>query len=587
MKNFFKIFFASLLAMVVFCLVVFFIFLGIIFSSAKSDKPNISPNSVLVLDLSKSYPDFAQPAVDMKFNLKKLSAQPPNLYDVIRMILYACNDANIKGLYIKAENNANGLASSEELRRAVQDFEASGKFVIAYGATITQNAYFVASAADKVYTNPQGGLSWHGMAMQTMFFKNLLDRLGIEPEVFFAGKFKSATEPFRVTKMTEPNRLQTSVWLDDIYTNFLSKISQSRDIDITRLHAFADSALIQTANDALKYRLVDGLLYGDEVLHLLHQNLHTKDKDNISFVSMDTYAQAADYKNYSGKDRIAVLYAQGDIVDGKDDKNVSNGNFIPLLRSLRTDSNIKAIVIRVNSPGGSALVSDMIWREITLAKKEKPVIISMGNMAASGGYYLSCNGTFIFAEPNTITGSIGVFSLMGNAQNFFNNKLGITFDQVKTAPYADLGTFSRPLTQPEKNLMQAGVDSIYQTFLTRVANGRNKSVADIDSIAQGRVWTGKRAVQIGLVDSIGSLSNAIQYAAKLIHSNSYSIKEYPERKSILDQLFNSDDDTETAKSELLAKQFGMEIAETWQQIMNIKAMMNTPQTRLPFEFEIK
>jgi protease-4 len=525
MKSFFKIFFASLLAIIVFCVVVFFIFIGFIYASVNSDKPTISQNSVLVLDLSKSYPDFAQAKMDASFNLKKLSEQPLNLYDVIRMILYARSDDNIKGLYIKAESNANGLASSEELRHAVEDFEASGKFVIAYGATITQNAYFVASAANKVYTHPQGGLDWRGMAVQIMFFKNLLDKLGVEPEVFFAGKFKSATEPFRVTQMTEPNRLQTSVWLGDIYTNFLSEISQSRDVDTAQLRKFANGALIQTANDALKYHMVDGLLYSDEVLRLLRQYLRTSDKKNVSFVSMSTYAQAVNYKNNSGSDRIAVLYAQGDIVSGKDNNNISSGDFIPLLQRLRNNDNVKAIVIRVNSPGGSALVSDMIWREITLTKKEKPVIISMGNYAASGGYYMSCNGTYIFAEPNTITGSIGVFTMMGNAQNFFNNKLGITFDQVKTSPYADLGTLSRPLTQPEKNLMQAGVDSVYQTFLTRVANGRKKSVADIDSIAQGRVWTGARAVQIGLVDSIGSLSSAIRYAAKLIHSNSFSMEE--------------------------------------------------------------
>ncbi|HEY0298141.1 MAG TPA: signal peptide peptidase SppA [Arachidicoccus sp.] len=588
MKSFFKIFFASLLAIVVFCAIAFFICMGIVAAASSSDKPAIEPNSVLVLDLSKNYLDFQQPSFTFNLNLKKLSSQPPNLYEIIQMILYARNDANIKGIYIKAEDNANGLAASEELRRAINNFRASGKFVIAYGATMTQGAYFVASAANKIYTHPQGGVEWKGLAAQLMFFKTLLDRLEIEPEIFFAGKFKSATEPFRVAQMTEPNRLQTSVWLGDIYGNYLKEISQSRNIDTAELHRFADKALIQTASDALKYQLVDGLAYNDEVLHGLHQLLHTGDRSKINLVSFDTYEQAANYRSYTGKDRIAVVYAQGEIVDGRDDNKISSGNYVSLLRDLRNDDDIKAIVIRVNSPGGSALASDMIWREITLAKKVKPVIISMGDYAASGGYYISCNGSYIFAEPNTITGSIGVFSIMGNAQNFFKNKLGITFDDVKTSPYADLGTISRPLTQPEKNLMQASVDSIYKTFTQRVADGRHKSVTYIDSIAQGRVWTGERALKIGLVDSLGSLSDAIHYAAKLIRSNDVRISEYPETKSVLDQLLNSgDDNSNDAKSKVLAQQFGKEISDSWKQMMNVKAMMNAPQMRLPFEYEIR
>lgn len=588
MKSFFKIFFASLLAIVVFCVLLFFIFLGIVSVASSSDKPTIAANSVLVLDLSKNYPDFQQPSIEFNLNLKKLSSQPPSLYDVVRMIDYARNDANIKGIYIKADGNDNGWASSEELRRAVSSFRASGKFVIAYGATMTQGAYFVASAANKVYTHPQGGIEWRGMVAQLMFFKGLLDKLEIEPEIFYAGKFKSATEPFRVTQMTDPNRLQTSVWLGDIYGTFLKEIGESRKIDTAQLHRLADNASIQTANDALKNDLVDGLMYNDQVHHELHQLLHTKDNEAIPFVSLDTYAQAADYRSFSGKDKIAVVYAQGDIVDGKDNNKIASANYVALLRKLRLDANVKAIVLRVNSPGGSALASDMIWREVSLTKKEKPVIVSMGDYAASGGYYISCDGTFIFAEPNTITGSIGVFSMMGNAQNFFKNKLGITFDEVKTSPYADLGTLSRPMTQPERNLMQAGVDSVYATFMQRVANGRKKDTAYIDSIAQGRVWTGERAVQIGLVDSIGSLSDAIHYAAKLIHSNDIRIAEYPQTRSVWDQLMNAgSDDNDNIQSGLMAKQFGKEISDSWLQIMNVKMMMNTPQTRLPFELKIK
>lgn len=588
MKSFFKIFFATLLAIFIFCTIAFFILLGIGVAASSSDKPVLNDNSVLVIDLSKSYHDFENPSFSLNLNIKKLSIQPPSLYDVIRMINYAQSDKKIKGIYIQASVNPNGFASSEELRRAISEFKQSGKFVIAYGATITQKAYYVASVANKVYTNPQGGLEWHGMASQMMFFKGLFDKLGIQPEVFYAGKFKSATEPFRVTKMTDPNKLQTSVWLGDLYGTFLEAVAKSRNIDSAQLHLLANNGSIQTAGDALKYGLVDSLIYTDQLENNFHQLLKTKSNDKINFITLDKYAEAADYKSFSGKDRIAVVYAQGEIVDGTGDNDkITSDKYVNLLRKLRKDSSVKAIVMRVNSPGGSALASDMIWREITLTKKIKPVIISMGDLAASGGYYISCNGSFIFAEPNTITGSIGVFSITGNAEDFFKNKLGLTFDVVKTGPYADLGSIARPMTEPEKNFMQSSVDSIYKTFTERVAEGRKKPVLYIDSIAQGRVWTGKRGVQLGLVDSLGSLNDAIKYAARIIKTTDYRISEYPEKKSIFDQLFHSDENNDMISAKIMTKELGPEMSKSILLIKNMQTMINIPQTRLPFEFEVR
>jgi protease-4 len=368
----------------------------------------------------------------------------------------------------------------------------------------------------------------------------------------------------------------------------LEAVSKSRNIDSTQLHLLANNGAIQTAGDALKYGLVDSLIYTDQLDNDFHQLLKTKASDKINFISLDKYAETADYKKFSGSDLIAVVYAQGEIVDGGNDNDkITSDKYVNLIRKLRKDSSVKAIVMRVNSPGGSALASDMIWREITLAKKVKPVIISMGDLAASGGYYISCNGSYIFAEPNTITGSIGVFSIVGNAEDFFKNKLGLTFDVVKTGPYADLGSIARPLTQPEKNFMQSSVDSIYKTFTERVAEGRHKTVAYIDSIAQGRVWTGERGLKIGLVDSLGSLNDAIKYAAKLIKSKDYRISEYPEKKSIFDQLFHSDDNNSDVNLKILAKTLGPEMSKNIMRIRTVQTMMNTPQTRLPFEFEIR
>lgn len=586
MRTFLKIFFASFVALVVFSIIVLLVGVWIISSALTPSKPDIGSKAVLVLDLSKDYPEQAKDNP-----ISSLSGDPtnnvPGLYDVIRMLHYAKTDSSIRGLYIKADDNENGFGSSEELRNAILDFKQSKKFVIAYGKAMNQRSYYVATAADKIYCHPNGGVDWGGFSVTLLFMKGLLDKLGIEPQVFYAGKFKSATEPFRVTKMTDPNRIQTTDMLNDLYGNFLSHTSKARHVDTATLHQLANTGKIQTANDALQNNLVDGLKYDDEVKAEIVKRLGQSEKDKINFITLGTYADAADFRKNDGDDKIAIIYAQGDIVDGKGQSGeIGSDDFVNIIRKARLDDDIKAIVFRVNSPGGSALASDEIWREITLAKKRKPVVVSMGDYAASGGYYISCAADSIFADANTITGSIGVFSILPNMQPFFNNKLGITFDGVKTAPYADMGSATRPLTETEKRFLQSSVDSIYNTFKQRVANGRKAAPVFIDSIAQGHVYTGARAITLKLVDKTGTLQDAIDCAARMAKLKTYRTREYPEKKSFLEELLNSSSYTKSSSEEVIKEKIGIQQYDMLQQVKKLQDIMKAPQARLPFDIKI-
>ncbi len=585
MRSFFKTFFASLLALFIFCILFVLIVIGLIAgASSGSDKPDIGSKGVLVLDISKL---FKEQSVENPFAFLSNpdETEVPALYDVIRVIKHAKSDSAIKGIYILCSNNPNGYAASEELRKAIVDFKRSQKFVIAYGETITQKGYYIGSAANKVYCHPLGGLEWDGFSSNMIYLKGMLDKLEIQPQIFYAGKFKSATEPLRETKMTDANRLQTSVWLGDLYNHFLGAVAETRSLDTAAIRALAVNGAIQTANDALKNKLVDGLKYDDELKAEITRRLVVEENTKINFVALDSYVKAADFKQ-DGDSKIAVVYAAGDIVGGKgDNESVGSDEFRTLLRKLRLDKDIKAVVFRVNSPGGSSLASDVIWREVSLMRKEKPVIVSMGDLAASGGYYISCNADSIFANANTITGSIGVFSIVPNFGTFFKNKLGITFDAVKTAPYADMGNSGRALNETEKRFMQNAVDSIYFTFKTRVSKGRKKDIVYIDSIAQGRVWTGSRAKTVGLVDRIGTMQDAIDCAVGMAKLKSYRISEYPQKKNILEQIL--DNYKKTVKVNLVKEEIGVKEFEMLQQVKQAKKMVGEPQSRLPFLFDMR
>lgn len=587
MKSFFKSFFAALLAMIVFTTLIFgfFFFLFGSLASSTEKTTTIGSNAVLVLDLSKEFREQ-----DMEDPFEEFAdsdvEHTPALLDMVQMVNYAAKDDQVKGIYIKCGSNGNSMAASEELRQALLNFKKSKKFIYAYSETIAQSAYYVAAVADKIYCHPQGGLEWSGFSANLLFFKGTLEKLEIEPQIFYAGKFKSATEPFREYKMTDANKVQTLVFLNDMYGRFLQAAADGRKMDTAILRKLAVTGVVQSAHDAVKYQLIDGVKYDDEVKTALSNKLKL-DNERINFVSFADYAKAVSYNPYSGTDKIALVYADGDIVDGKseDDRVIASDRFRTLLRKIRLDDGIKAVVFRVNSPGGSALASDVIWREITLIKKKKPVIVSMGDYAASGGYYIACAADSVFANPSTLTGSIGVFGIIPNMQAFLKNKLGITGDGVKTAPYADMGSIDRPLTEMEKRFVQNSIDSIYHTFKTRVAGGRKLSVEYVDSIAQGRVWTGAAATKIGLVDRNGTLQDAIASAAKMAKTSSYQIRTYPDKINVFDQIFKSFQQNTKAKA--IREEIGEDQYKLLKEWKKVQEMVGVTQARLPYNIQLR
>ena len=582
MRSFFKIFFASFLSLAIFSLVAFFILLGIISNFASKEKPEVSDRSVLVLDLSKKFHERMQPDL---LGVLTDEGKIPGLYDVIRLISHAKTDNDVSGILLKADMNANGFASSNEIRNALLDFRTSKKFVIAHGDIMTQEAYFVANAADRIYVNPAGMFDWRGFSVTLAFVKDMLDKLDIQPQIFYAGKFKSATEMFRTNQMTPENREQTTAWLNDLYNYFLIQSAKARGVDTSTLHQLANTAGIQTPQEAVTHKLIDAVKYDDEVKTEIKEKLGIGKTDKMNLVTIDNYNEAVNISK-TGKDRIAIIYAEGNIVDGMGGTdNIGGDHYRNIIRKARLDKATKAIVLRVNSGGGSALASENIWRELQMAKKDgKPVVVSFGDVAASGGYYIACGADSIFASPNTITGSIGVFGIIPNMQGFFKNKLGITFDGVKTGPYADALGVHRPLNEAEQKQVQMGVEKIYLLFKQRVAAGRKKDIAFIDSIAQGRVWSGQDAIELGLVDRVGNLYDAVASAAKLAGIEGFGIREYPESKSLIDELFGEKDEGPSA---VIKEQLGEDYYKIYQQMRQVKEMSKSVQARLPFEFIIK
>jgi len=578
MKSFFSSFFAALLALFVFSIVGLMLLIGSA-AAFSSDEPTAIPsNAVLVIDLNDN---FTEKEVSDPFTefMNPGSGKVPSLSNVIGLIQHAKKDSNIKGIYIKCQQNSNGYASSEEIRKALVDFKKSNKFIFAYGETISQKGYWVGNVANQIYTHPQGGLEFSGFSLETVFLKGMLDKLDVEMQVFYAGKFKSATEPFRYTKMSDANKQQTGVWLNGLYDHFISSVSSARQIAPEKLKAMANEAKIQSAQDALSNGLVDGLIYDDQLKKMISKKLNGLKENDIPFVSIKEYAKSSPLRG-TGAGKIAVVYADGDIVMGKGIKgSIASDDFRMLLQKIRADESIDALVLRVNSPGGSALASDIIWRELELIKGKIPVIVSMGDVAASGGYYIACGADSIYADANTITGSIGVFTVIPNISGFMNNKLGISFDGVKTAPYADAPSSTRPLNTMEQKMLQSGVDSIYHTFKTRVSKGRKKSMDYVDSIAQGRVWLGSDAINVGLVDRIGTLNDALASAAKMAKLKGYSIKQYPESKSFIEDLIEDYKDYVKVKS--IESEIGASQWQIFQNLKTVQQMVGVPQARMP------
>lgn len=583
MGSFFKTFFAALLAMVVFSLLVFFFIAAIIGGLASKEAPKVKDSSVLVLDLGQHFEEIMRENPLGLFSGQDIDV--PGLYDVIRLLKVAKNDKKVAGIYIIANNNSNGFAGSEEIRQALADFKQSGKFVLAHGDVISQRAYSVANIADKIYVSPQGYMEWTGYSVNYAFLKGTLDKLEIEPQIFYAGKFKSATEPLRLEKMSVENQLQTTVWMNDLYSDLLQRTSETRKMDTGTLHLLANEGVIRNAKAAFDHKLVDGLKYDDELKDEIKTRLGIGKYAKIEFLTLSTYL-AANELGGSGKDKIAMIYAEGDIIDGKSEQgSIGSETYRNLIRKARLDKSIKAIVMRVNSGGGSSMASESIWRELSLARQEKPVVVSFGDVAASGGYYISCAADSIFALPTSITGSIGVFGIIPNMEAFFKNKLGITFDGVKTGPYADASSFTKPMNESEKKMVQAEIEMIYSQFKQRVADGRKMDTAYVDSIAQGRVWTGSRARSIGLIDRFGGLNEAVQCAARMAGLDKYTLKEYPAPENIFEQLFGKKEPMSYSRK--LKNEIGEDNYKLYLELKRIKEMTNSMQARMPFQFFIR
>ncbi len=551
MKQFFKFMFASAIGTFlsimiagVFLFVIFFAMMaGAIAEASEGGSRKIEKvedNSILHLTLNKPITDRTSENPFENFDFGAMKSQNGlGLDKILRSIEKAKTDKKIKGSYLDLTSIPAGMATLEELRAALIDFKKSKKWIVSYSEVYTQGTYYIASTADEIYLNPAGLVEHRGLSSELMFFKNALEKLDVEMQIIRHGKFKSAVEPYMLEKMSDANREQYQLILNTAWSSMMSQVSQSRNISIEKLNALADNITIQDAKIAKEEGFVDELYYKDEVLSELRKRLELEHNDDISSISLGKYATTLKKKKKlnTSKNQIAIVYAAGEINSGKNKDGIMGSETISkAIREARLDSNVKAIVLRVNSPGGSALASDVMWREVVLAKKAKPVIVSMGNVAASGGYYIACAADKIVADEKTITGSIGVFGVVPNAQGLMNNKLGITFDRVQTNEHAGMMTVFKPLTGEEKDIIQIGVEKIYDDFITKVAEGRGMTKEQVDAIGQGRVWMGKDALAIGLVDEIGGMDRAIELAQEHAKLDNYDIVSYPKLKDPFEEL---------------------------------------------------
>lgn len=582
MKSFFKTFLASFLGSAALLLVLFLTLIlnlitSIIFSSDTA--VNTKPGTILYMNLNYEIPERTNSnELGLIFTGSSFKTiDNTGMNDILNNIKAAAIDPNISGIFLELSSIGTSTANIEEIRDQLIDFKQSGKFVISYSEAYEQSAYYLASVSDKIYMLPDGILDIHGMASQNIFYKNLFEKLDIEMQIIRPenNKFKSAVEPYFLDKMSDANREQTSVLLQSMWDQICLDISESRNISVETINKFADDlTLMFDSNLALENNFIDGLIYRDELIERLKQLSNSGDKINL--------IKNAQYANvrpdvYFGSDKIAVIYASGQIFDGEgDDTSIGSEPLSKAIRAARNDKKVKAIVMRVNSPGGSAVASEVIRREVELAAKDKPFIVSMGNYAASGGYWISSSSDYIFADPNTLTGSIGVFGTMPNLKGFLNDKIGLTFDEVKTNENSDFGSLTKPMTPYQLAMMQKHVTSTYNDFITLVADTRNLSKTFVDSIGQGRVWSGKDALKIGLVDELGGMESAIEYAAEQANLSSYSIKEFPKQKDLFESLFMTETQeyyAKTIKNKLGKNAQYLEALEHINELEGVQALM--------------
>jgi protease-4 len=578
---------ATIVGIFVFSMLLFFgiVFLGVIFGGDEQSV-EIKENSVIELNLNDVQFDYAgkfsDPWVTAFSNKKQIG-----LTDVIAAITAAKNDENIKGISILNNYSSLGMAQNKAVRDALEDFKKSGKFVVAYANSYSQKEYYLNSVATTIYLNPVGEMEFKGLSSDLLFFKDFQDKTGVKMEVIRHGKYKSAVEPFLENKMSEANREQITALLNSIWNSVVTDIAKSRNLSIQKLNEIANGLLARTPEMAKAQQLVDVVAYEDVYHNAIKKLLNVDPKDEYETVSIMDYTQ--NFLTTSipsgAADEIAIIYAQGDIESGEGDVDViGEGAMRRSIQEARNNKDVKAIVLRIDSPGGNALTSDLIWREIELTKKVKPVVVSMGNYAASGGYYIACNASKIYAENNTITGSIGVFGILPNFSGL-SNKMGIHSEQVNTHQNAGNYNPFSPIDEKFKAVTLEGVEHIYTTFVAHVAQGRKMTFAQVDAIAQGRVWTGSDALKLGLVDSIGGLDDAINEAARLSKTTNYNTRNYPEFKKDFDEFLENFPFAKT-KERWIKEEIGEENYKVLEQIKRVQSYKGI-QARMPFEISIQ
>ncbi len=591
--KFSKVLLAAFLGTLIALVINFFVkvgfFAALISSSSNTEEvAKLKPNSVLYMKLDYEIPDRTADHPFSSINFRTMeTVESVGLNEILRNIEFAKTDSYIKGIYLELSTIPTSTATLQEIRAKLADFKESGKFIVCYGENFSQSAYYVASVADKIYLNPEGVLDLHGMASQITFYKNLLDKLDIEMQIVRGpnNRFKSAVEPYFLDKMSEANREQMEKLLGTVWGEILKDISESRGLSVEKLNEIADQLeLLTDAQKALDYGLVDQLYYKDQMLDELRSLTGSNSK--INAIGNANYAKTYKVRNVA-KNEVAVIYASGQIFDGKgnEEQDIYSENLSKTIRKAREDKDVKAVVLRVNSPGGSAVASAIIGRELDLTKAVKPVIVSMGNYAASGGYWISAKADYIFADPTTLTGSIGVFGTFPNMKGFLNDKIGLTFDVAKTNENADFGTITQPLTEFQYAKLQDNVVKTYDDFTKRVAEGRGLRQTYVDSIGQGRVWAGADAIEIGLVDQLGDLEDAIAYAVeKAGLGTDYKVTEMPEQKDFFTRIMESMNNTDEIDA-AMKQRMGV-YYDYLQGLENLQKHTGI-QARLPFDMIIE
>jgi protease IV len=573
---------AVLTGLFVFSLIGIIILMVIISAASTERLVSVEDNSVLQIILSGN---LAEREADDPFSDLSFPGMGPRemgLKEIKQAVRHAVTDDKIKGIYLEPRFFAAGYASLEEIRNELEKFRESGKFIVAFSEYYIEQGYFLASVADEIYLTPDyGNVELNGLNVEVAFFKGTLEKLEIEPQIFRVGEYKSAVEPFTRTDFSKENEEQITSFVNSTYDHVLQKIAESRGISFEEIENISDSMLVRNGSDAERYNLITKLAYVDEVRGILKEKISTDESEEVNMISYRKYNKSYRDSEYS-RDRIAVIIGTGFITMGKgDDKTIGSEKYVDLIREARENDRVKGIVLRINSGGGSALASDVMWNEIRLASQEKPVIASLSDVAASGGYYMAMGCDSIVAMPTSITGSIGIFGMILNMQGLFENKLGLTFDNINTGRFSDLYTVTRPLTDYEKQIIQNDVERGYNTFTTKAAEGRNIDLEKIQEIAGGRVWSGIEAMEIGLIDAFGTLDDAIAMAADKAGTDEYRVVYYPVQQTFFEQLMSD------LSNDIQAKWLRVKTGELYpylKMVHELESMVGL-QARMPYTFK--